>query len=61
MTIRRPPPPEEVGSPATLGIKGSGEPGFIPLSAIEDAEGIRIDRMPISPSELLDLRRAVAG
>lgn len=30
-------------------------------SAIEDAEGIRIDKMPISPSELFDLRRAAAG
>jgi CO/xanthine dehydrogenase Mo-binding subunit len=25
-------------------------------SALEDAEGIEIDRMPISPSELFDLR-----
>ncbi|MFF5246254.1 aerobic carbon-monoxide dehydrogenase large subunit [Streptosporangium sp. NPDC000095] len=46
-----------------LGIKGAGEAGVIPVSAvlasaIEDAEGIRIDRMPISPSDLFDLRRA---
>ncbi|MET9070443.1 aerobic carbon-monoxide dehydrogenase large subunit [Streptosporangium sandarakinum] len=46
-----------------LGIKGAGEAGVIPVSAViasavEDAEGIRIDRMPISPSELFDLRRA---
>ena len=43
------------------GIKGAGEAGVIPVSAviasaIEDAEGIDIDRMPISPSELFDLR-----
>ncbi|GAA2886595.1 xanthine dehydrogenase family protein molybdopterin-binding subunit [Streptosporangium fragile] len=46
-----------------LGIKGAGEAGVIPVSAViasavEDAEGIAIDRMPISPSELFDLRRA---
>ncbi|MGW0197650.1 aerobic carbon-monoxide dehydrogenase large subunit [Nonomuraea sp. NPDC003201] len=44
-----------------LGVKGAGEAGVIPVSAviasaIEDAEGIEIDRMPISPSELFDLR-----
>ncbi|MEV6980457.1 aerobic carbon-monoxide dehydrogenase large subunit [Sphaerisporangium sp. NPDC051017] len=44
-----------------LGIKGAGEAGVIPVSAviasaIEDAEGIAVDRMPISPSELHDLR-----
>jgi carbon-monoxide dehydrogenase large subunit len=47
-----------------LGIKGAGEAGVIPGSAaiaaaIEDAEsdlGIVIDAMPISPSELFDLR-----
>ncbi|SNS18416.1 CO or xanthine dehydrogenase, Mo-binding subunit [Streptosporangium subroseum] len=49
-----------------LGIKGAGEAGVIPgsaviASAIEDAEGIRIDKMPISPSELFDLRRAATG
>ncbi|MDD9347263.1 aerobic carbon-monoxide dehydrogenase large subunit [Mumia sp.] len=49
-----------------LGIKGAGEAGVIPsaavfASAIEDAEGITITRMPISPSELFDLRRAHAG
>ncbi|MEV4378305.1 aerobic carbon-monoxide dehydrogenase large subunit [Streptosporangium sp. NPDC049644] len=49
-----------------LGIKGAGEAGVIPVSAviasaIEDAEGIRIDKMPISPSELFDLRRAAPG
>jgi CO/xanthine dehydrogenase Mo-binding subunit len=45
-----------------LGVKGAGEAGVIPgaavlASAIEDAEGIRITRMPISPSELWELRR----
>jgi CO/xanthine dehydrogenase Mo-binding subunit len=48
-----------------LGVKGAGEAGVIPgmaviASAIEDAEGIRITRMPISPSELFDLRRQAA-
>ena len=45
-----------------LGIKGAGEAGVIPGSAaiaaaIEDAEGITITRMPISPSDLFELRR----
>jgi CO/xanthine dehydrogenase Mo-binding subunit len=49
-----------------LGVKGAGEAGVIPGSAaiaaaIEDAEGITITRMPISPSELFDLRRQAAG
>ena len=40
-----------------LGIKGAGEAGVIPgsaclASAIEDAVGVRIERMPISPPEL---------
>ncbi|WP_182906609.1 aerobic carbon-monoxide dehydrogenase large subunit [Microbispora sp. H13382] len=44
-----------------LGIKGAGEAGVIPVSAViasavEDAEGITIDRMPISPSDLHHLR-----
>jgi CO/xanthine dehydrogenase Mo-binding subunit len=44
-----------------LGVKGAGEAGVIPGSAaiaaaIEDAEGITITRMPISPSELHELR-----
>jgi CO/xanthine dehydrogenase Mo-binding subunit len=44
-----------------LGIKGAGEAGVIPgaaaiASAIEDAEGIPIRSMPISPSELFELR-----
>jgi CO/xanthine dehydrogenase Mo-binding subunit len=49
-----------------LGVKGAGEAGVIPSSAaiaaaIEDAEGIPITRMPISPSELFELRRQHAG
>jgi aerobic carbon-monoxide dehydrogenase large subunit len=44
-----------------LGIKGAGEAGTIPAAAvlaaaISDAEGIFVDRMPISPSELWELR-----
>jgi aerobic carbon-monoxide dehydrogenase large subunit len=44
-----------------LGVKGAGEAGVIPgaavlASAIEDAEGIRVNRMPISPAELWELR-----
>jgi carbon-monoxide dehydrogenase large subunit len=46
-----------------LGIKGAGEAGVIPgmavlASAISDAEGFPITRMPISPSELFHLRQA---
>jgi carbon-monoxide dehydrogenase large subunit len=50
-----------------LGIKGAGEAGVIPsaavfASAIEDAEraerpGLSITAMPISPSELFELRQ----
>jgi len=45
-----------------LGIKGAGEAGTIPVSAviasaIEDAEGFPITSMPISPDELWNLRR----
>lgn len=45
-----------------LGLKGAGEAGCIPVSAViasalEDAEGLPIRSMPISPSELWDLRR----
>jgi CO/xanthine dehydrogenase Mo-binding subunit len=45
-----------------LGVKGAGEAGVIPgaaaiAAAIEDAEGIPIEAMPISPSELFELRR----
>src|SRR5690606_718036 len=60
---------DHVTSPSALnplGVKGVGEAGVIPghavlASAIEDAEGIRIDRMPISPDELFDLRRRLAA
>ena len=46
-----------------LGIKGAGEAGVIPgaavlAAAIEDAEGLPIRSMPISPSDLFELRRA---
>jgi aerobic carbon-monoxide dehydrogenase large subunit len=46
-----------------LGIKGAGEAGVIPgaavlAAAIEDAEGIPIRSMPMSPSDLFELRRA---
>jgi aerobic carbon-monoxide dehydrogenase large subunit len=49
-----------------LGIKGAGEAGVIPVAAviaaaIEDAEGIQISRMPISPSELFHLRQLAAA
>ena len=49
-----------------LGIKGAGEAGVIPVaaviaSAIEDAEGFVVTRMPLSPSELYDLRRRHAA
>ena len=49
-----------------LGIKGAGEAGVIPgmavfASAVEDAEGFRISSMPISPSELFELRRRFAA
>jgi CO/xanthine dehydrogenase Mo-binding subunit len=45
-----------------LGVKGAGEAGVIPgmaviAAAVEDAEGFPITRMPISPSELFELRR----
>jgi CO/xanthine dehydrogenase Mo-binding subunit len=45
-----------------LGVKGAGEAGVIPsaalfASAISDAEGFFVTRMPISPSELWALRK----
>jgi CO/xanthine dehydrogenase Mo-binding subunit len=45
-----------------LGIKGAGEAGVIPgmavfAAAIEDAEGFPVRRMPMSPSDLFELRR----
>jgi aerobic carbon-monoxide dehydrogenase large subunit len=49
-----------------LGIKGAGEAGVIPGSAaiaaaIEDATGVTIDAMPISPSQLHERRLAARG
>ncbi|HET7278213.1 MAG TPA: aerobic carbon-monoxide dehydrogenase large subunit [Dermatophilaceae bacterium] len=49
-----------------LGIKGAGEAGCIPVSAviasaIEDAEGFPITSMPISPVELWELRQRHAA
>jgi len=46
-----------------LGVKGAGEAGVIPgaatlAAAIEDAEGIPILSMPLSPSDLFELRQA---
>ncbi len=46
-----------------LGIKGAGEAGVIPASAviasaIEDAEGFEVDRMPLDPHEIHALRQA---
>jgi CO/xanthine dehydrogenase Mo-binding subunit len=60
---------DHVTSPSPLnplGVKGVGEAGVIPghaviASAVEDAEGIRIASMPISPAELFDLRRRHAA
>ncbi|WP_285694076.1 aerobic carbon-monoxide dehydrogenase large subunit [Actinomadura sp. NBRC 104412] len=44
-----------------LGIKGAGEAGVIPVSAViasavEDAEGLRVTSMPMSPDDLFELR-----
>ena len=53
---------QETPSPLNpLGIKGAGEAGVIPVSAViasavEDAVGFRIDAMPISPNILFGLR-----
>ncbi|GAA1293804.1 aerobic carbon-monoxide dehydrogenase large subunit [Saccharothrix xinjiangensis] len=49
-----------------LGVKGVGEGGVVPVmaaiaSAIEDAEGIVLDRMPITPAELWELRQKHGG
>ncbi|RJL31326.1 aerobic carbon-monoxide dehydrogenase large subunit [Bailinhaonella thermotolerans] len=46
-----------------LGVKGAGEAGVIPVSAvlasaIEDAEDLPITRMPLSPADLHHLRHA---
>src|SRR5262245_7667693 len=59
---------QETPSPLNpLGIKGAGEAGVIPVSAclaaaIEDAVGVRMDAMPISPPELwARMREAEVG
>ncbi|SNR46684.1 aerobic carbon-monoxide dehydrogenase large subunit [Blastococcus mobilis] len=49
-----------------LGVKGAGEAGVIPAaaaiaSAIEDAEGFRIEAMPLSPDGLFRLRQLFAA
>jgi CO/xanthine dehydrogenase Mo-binding subunit len=49
-----------------LGVKGAGEAGVIPVgavvaSAIEDALGIRVTEMPLSPLRLFDLDRLRGG
>jgi carbon-monoxide dehydrogenase large subunit len=58
---------QETPSPLNpLGIKGAGEAGVIPVSAViasavEDAVGFRIDAMPINPSILFGLRGEFAA
>ena len=46
-----------------LGVKGAGEAGVIPVgavigSAIEDALGVPVTEMPLSPLKLYELRLA---
>jgi len=54
---------QETPSPLNpLGIKGAGEAGVIPVSAVlasavEDAVGVPITAMPLDPSTLFELRR----
>jgi carbon-monoxide dehydrogenase large subunit len=53
---------ETLSTANPLGIKGAGEAGVIPTAAaiaaaIEDAEGIQISQMPISPDDLFHLRK----
>src|SRR5699024_7758225 len=59
---------QETPSPLNpLGVKGAGEAGVIPVSAliasaVEDAVGYPIDSVPLSPSDLYALQqRAAAG
>ncbi|MBA8953600.1 aerobic carbon-monoxide dehydrogenase large subunit [Actinomadura namibiensis] len=58
---------QETPSPLNpLGVKGAGEAGVIPVSAViaaavEDAEGIEVSAMPLSPDDLFHLRRRAAG
>ena len=57
---------DHLETPSTLnplGIKGAGEAGVIPgtaviASAIEDAEGFEINRMPLDPHEIHAMREA---
>ncbi|MEP7104858.1 MAG: xanthine dehydrogenase family protein molybdopterin-binding subunit, partial [Chloroflexota bacterium] len=57
---------QETPSPLNpLGVKGAGEAGVIPVgaviaSAIEDALGIPITEMPLSPLRLYELTRTPA-
>ena len=52
---------QETPSPLNpLGVKGAGEAGVIPVSAliasaVEDAVGFQIDSMPLSPNDLYAL------
>jgi len=46
-----------------LGVKGAGEAGVIPVgavigSAVEDALGVAINEMPLSPLRLYELSRS---
>ena len=58
---------QETPSPLNpLGIKGAGEAGVIPVSAVlasavEDAVGVPITAMPLDPSTLFELRRLHAA
>ncbi|WP_327063626.1 aerobic carbon-monoxide dehydrogenase large subunit [Kitasatospora purpeofusca] len=60
---------EHIVTPSTLnplGVKGVGEGGIIPVAAVlaaavEDAEGIVIDSVPIRPADLFVLRGRCAG
>jgi aerobic carbon-monoxide dehydrogenase large subunit len=58
---------QETPSPLNpLGIKGAGEAGVIPVSAliasaVEDAMGIPIDAMPVTPDLLFGLINARTG
>ena len=49
-----------------LGVKGAGEAGVIPVgavlaSAIEDATGVRVTEMPLSPLKLFELSRQTSN
>jgi carbon-monoxide dehydrogenase large subunit len=57
---------QETPSPLNpLGVKGAGEAGVIPVgavigSAIEEALGVRVSEMPLSPLRLFELHRQAA-